>query len=60
MVRAPQPARFRRARVALPIYSFLTTSPARIVPERMILAFTPRSLSCLPTGVLMNFKASSP
>ena len=41
-------------------YSFLTVSPARIVPERMTLAFTPRSLSCLPSGVLMNFRASSP
>ena len=41
-------------------YSFRTESPARIVPARITLAFTPRSRRCLPTGVLMNFKASSP
>ena len=52
--RGPASGRLRRG------YSFVTASPARIVPERTTLAYTPRSRRCLPMGVLMNFRASNP
>ena len=52
--------RHPRFKAPMSSQSFFTTSPTRMVPERMTFALMPRSCSSRPCGELTNFIASRP